>query len=150
MVSHNKNNGKKFLRVIFTRDEQPEKYTPAATAREWAVPASFRQGQIDPSDPDAAKDVHNLWLGVESFGHARLVEVAMISENEYQRTMNRIAHFILEQKITADLSAAFDRAQDEMEHTAKLADRELGTVLAIERVLTKHGVSETFQVVPRE
>lgn len=140
----------KFLRALFTREDQPDQYQTPATAKECVVPATFLLTKLDPADPASAAQVHSFWFGTVSGGHARLAEVTMITANEYQRIINRIAHVMVECGAARDLPAAFDLAQFEVEHTQKLADRDVGTVLVIERVMTKHGISDTFKTVPRE
>ena len=143
------NNTIKFLQVIFTRDDAPEQYEKPAKNGETAIPAAFLLTKLDPLDSASADKVHNYWLGTESGGFAKMVEVRMISPNEYQRVINRVAHLMVEHGVVADLGIAFERAQDEVEHTQKLAERTVGTLLVIERTMTPHGVSETFKTVPR-
>ncbi len=140
----------KFFRVIFTNEETPEKHNPPATARELAVPGTFLYSKLDPETAGDTEKVRSVWFGTDSEGFARLVEIAMVSANEFQRMINRLAHYLVEHNYAPDLGTGFELAQEEADHTRKLADRELGTVMVIDRQMNKWGVSEAFKTVPRK
>lgn len=140
----------KFLRIRYSVDETPDKFNPPALDKEWAIPGTFIFSLLDPKNPHHQNILVNAWLGTETFGFARLAEVAEITPNEYQRVINRLAHYLAENGLARDLEDGFGKASDEAEHTAKLANREIDTVMMVDRVMTPHGVSETFKTVPRE
>lgn len=140
----------KFFRVIYTAEETPEKHDPPASTRELAVPGTFLYSKLDPATGGDTEKVRSLWFGTESCGFARLVEVSMVTANEFQRMINRIAHYLVENNMAPDLGTGFELAQEEADHTRKLADREPGTLMVIDRQMNDWGVSETFKTVPRK
>lgn len=140
----------RFLRAIFSPEEPPEKFNPAANEHEWLVPGTCIFAMLDPTNPKHKNKLINAWLGTENFGFARMAEVVDITANEYQRIINRLAHYLAENGLARDIDHGFEKATDEVEHTAKLANRDPGSVLIVERAMTPHGVSETFKTVPRE
>ena len=138
----------KFLRIIFSDQNGPEQFSVPAKEKEWAIPATCIFSQFTPDTPRAADHLVSAWLGSETFGFSRLAEVAEITPKEFQIVINRLAHFLVEQNLARDLDEAFAKATEEADHTAKLANRDVGSILMVDRVMTKHGVSETFKTVP--
>ncbi len=140
----------KFLRIYTPSEEKRPPLSPEAKAMEWAVPATCIFSKVDLDSPSAQEKIFNGWMGTESFGYARYVEVSEIQQREFQQAINRLAHHLVEIGLCKDLDEAFAVANDEADHAGKLANREEGTVLAVERKITDYGMTETFMTVPKE
>ncbi len=136
----------KFFRII---DSDNPDIESTAKDKELAIPGTFLYSKLDPDQSGDTEKVRSLWFGTETEGFGRMAEVSIVTANEFQRMINRLAHYLVEHNYAADLGTAFELAQDEADHTRKLADRDVGTVMVIDRQMNKFGVSEAFKTVPR-
>ena len=140
----------KFFRAYFAVDEAAKTYSPIAKHGEIVIPGTFLYSRLDPEKSSDKQKVQSLWLGIESFGFSRMAEISTISANDLQRMINRIAHYLVENKFVPDLGKGFEHAQEEAEHSMKLADRELGTIMLVDRKMEDFGVSENFKTLPKK
>ena len=138
----------KFPRAIRLDDSDTQVYDKLATPGEWAVPGSFAFLEIDPDKIDAKKRqaFDHGFLGTESFGWTTLVEVAEISESEYEAIVERLAAHFVEHYGAPDMAAALPTAREEADFAASICEHELHTLLILQRELSEEGVSERFRV----
>lgn len=138
----------KFPRIIRPGDGGRRPFLPTAKAGEWAVTGSFRYAHRDPAslrqaELDAFK--HG-WLGLESFGSARLVEVAEITPADYDDMTRRLAAYYVAEFGVGDINEAMAAAAEEMVFAAAQCDHPLRTVLALDREFNEQGLIETTRV----
>lgn len=139
----------RFPRAIRLDDSDVHVYDKPAAPGEWAVPGSFVFLDVDPDRLDSRKRqaFGHGFLGTESFGWSTLVEVAEISDNEYESVIKRLATHFVEHYGAPDLASALPAARDEANFAASICDHELHTLLILERELGEEGVVERFRVV---
>lgn len=116
---------------------------------EWAVPGGFVFAQADPAQlaGKAQLAFRSGWLGLDSFGHSTLVEVAEIEEAAFFALVERLAR-----RLEADFGApgfgeALAAARHELDDAAGLCEHRLGTLLALEREPAEAGFVERFRVI---
>ena len=137
----------KFPRCIRLDASDQNIYEHAAEPGEWAVPGGFAYADCDPESLDrkARLAFHSAWLGIESFGHSTLTEVAEIDEAGFERAVERLAAHFVERYGAPDLTAALPVARAEAEEAAALCEHKVHTLLALEREMTEAGVVERFR-----
>lgn len=139
----------KFPRTIRLDDSDAQVYDRPARPGEWAVPGSFTFLDVDPAKL-TGKQLQAFghgFLGTESFGWSTLVEVAEISEVEYQAVIDRLAAHFVEQHGAPDMAAALPAAREEADFAASICDHKLHTLLMLERESGEEGIVERFKVV---
>lgn len=116
---------------------------------EWAIPGSFAFAGFDPAQLQGKAQIafKSAWLGLTSFGHTTLVEVAEISEAEFFAAVERLARHIEEVYDAPSFGHALAAARQELEDAAGLCEHKLGTLLAIEREPGDEGFVERFRVI---
>jgi hypothetical protein len=139
----------KFPRCIRLDASDLNIYDRAAEPGEWAVPGGFAFADCDPDSLErkARLAFHSAWLGIESFGHSTMAEVAEIDNAGFEQTIERLARHFVENYGAPDLAAARPVARAEAEEAAGLCQHKLHTLLAIEREMTEAGVVERFRVI---
>lgn len=139
----------KFPRAIRLDDSDKHVYDRPAIPGEWAVPGSFVFLDDDQSRLTGKRlqAFGHGFLGTESFGWSTLVEVAEISENEYETVVDRLATHFVEHYGAPDIATALPAARDEANFAASICDHKLHTLLMIEREFGEESVVERFKVV---
>lgn len=139
----------KFLRTIRLDDSDTQVYERAADPGEWAVPGSFAFLDMDPekmSGKTLQAFLHG-FLGTQTFGWSTLVEIAEISEDEYQQVVDRLAAHLMSHYGAPHIAAALPVAGDEADYAATICEYNLHTLLAIEREFGDEGIEESLKVI---
>ncbi len=139
----------KFLRTVRLDLSDQNVFARAALPGEPAVTGSFAFADLDPQtlSPKGRQAFRNAWLGLDSFGHATLVEIAEVDERELDRAVERLAVLFVSDYGAPDMPAALPVAQDEVAYAASLCTYEPGMLLAIEREMTAEGIRERVHPV---
>ena len=118
---------------------------PTAKAGEWAVTGAFRFAHRDPGTLRSSElDTFKYgWLGLETFGSARLVEVAEIAPADYDEMTRRLAAYYVAEFGVADVNEAMAAAAEEMVFAADQCDHPLRTILMLKREFNEQGLIET-------
>lgn len=141
----------KLFRSMFMEDGTMGRYLPHAEEWELCVPGTCIYRHLDPEDPSTHNQVYSAFLSTETFGFAEWVQVEEITANDYQRLINRLAHHLHENGFVRSLEMGFDIADMELNHGKILANnRPTGTLMAVERRMSKDGVVENFKIIPKE
>ena len=116
---------------------------------EWAVPGGFVFAGADPTrlEGKAQLAFRSGWLGLDSFGHTTLVEVAEIDEAAYFAAVERLARHLEAAYGAPSLGHALAAARQEVDDAAGLCEHKLGTLLALEREPGDAGFVERFRVI---
>lgn len=124
-------------------------FARAAEPGEWAIPGGFVFGGIDPARLEGKEQLafRSGWLGLESFGHITLVEVAEIDEAGFFALVETLARHIEAHYGAPDFEAARAAAHHELDDAAGLCEHKLGTLLAVEREPAGDGFVERFRVI---
>ena len=124
----------------------------AAESGEWAVTGTFAFADADPAAYSNKEKLafKNGWLGTKSFGRVTFVEVAVITEDQYEEVVSCLAAHLHDRYGAPDMDAAVGAARQEVMDTAELSDHPAGTLLAIEREMADEGVSERIKVIPKQ
>ena len=139
----------KFPRAVRLDESDAQVYVNPAVPGEWAVPGSFAFVDKDPAQL-TGKDLQAFghgFLGVDSFGWSTLVEVAEISNHEYERVIDRLAGHFVERYGAPDLATALPAAREEASFAASICEHDLHTLLMLERESGEEGIVERFKVV---
>ena len=139
----------KFPRAIRLDESDAQVYDRTATPGEWAVPGSFVFVDKDPAELEGKvlQAFGHGFLGTESFGWSTMVEVAEISEFEYQGVIDRLAAYFVQSFGAPDIDTALPAAREEASFAASICDHELHTLLMLEREAGDDGIVERFKVV---
>jgi hypothetical protein len=139
----------KFPRIIRPGDGGRRPLLPAAKAGEWAVTGAFRYAHRDPGTLRQAEleTFKHGWLGLGSFGSARLAEVAEISLADYDEMTRRLAAYYVAEFGVGDVNEAMAAAAEETVFAVAQCDHPLGTVLALDREFNEQGLIERTRVV---
>lgn len=139
----------KFLRTIRLYDSDVQIYERAAEPGEWAVPGSFAFLDIPEQDLSGKmlQAFKHGFLGTSTFGWSSLVEIAEISEDEYQDVIDRLAAHFMENYGAPHIAAALPAAGDEADYAAVICEYDLHTLLAIEREFGEEGLEESLKVI---
>ncbi len=143
----------KFPRTVRLDLSDQNVFSRAALPGELAVTGSFAFADLDPEKLSAKgrQAFRNAWLGLDSFGHATLVEIAEVDERELDRAVERLAALFVSDFGAPDMPAALPVAQDEVSYTASLCTHETGVLLAIEREVAAEGIRErVYPVAPQD
>lgn len=124
-------------------------FAQAAAPGEWAIPGGFVFADADPAklQGKAKLAFRSGWLGLESFGHTTLVEVAEIDEAGFFALVERLARHLQEHYGAPDFGAALVAARHELEDAAGLCEHKLGTLLTLERELAEESFIERLRVI---
>ena len=127
-------------------------FARAAAPGEWAIPGGFVFSGValERIEGKAQLAFRSGWLGLESFGHTTLVEVAEIDEAAFFALVETLARHIETHYGAPDLGAALAAARHELDDAAGLCEHKLGTLLALEREPTEEGFVERFRVIEPE
>ena len=141
----------KFPRTIRFDVSDANVFPLASEPNEWAVTGTFAFADTDPSAFTSKEQLafRNGWLGTGSFGRATFVQVAEISEDEFEGVIKSLGNHLLDHFGAPDRETAFNAARDEAEYAAGLCDHPAGTLLSIEREFTDAGVAERIRVIPK-
>mgnify|MGYP003339977629 FL=1 len=139
----------KFPRAIRLDESDVQVYHRPATPGEWAVPGSFAFVDKKPTELEGKllQAFNHGFLGTESFGWSTLVEVAEISDSEYQNVIDRLAAHFVQNYGAPDVPAALPAAREEANFAASICDHDLHTLLMVEREAGEDGIVERFKVV---
>ncbi len=139
----------KFPRAIRLDDSDSQIYEAPAIPGEWAVPGSFAFLDVDPAalSGKQRQAFGHGFLGTESFGWSTLVQVAEISEQEYQAVIGRLAGCFVERYGAPDLATALPAAREEARFAASICEHALNTLLMLERESGVQGIVERFKVL---
>ena len=126
----------------------------AAEPGEWAIPGAFAFADIDPealSGKPRQAFVHG-FLGTTSFGWTTLVEVAEITDDQYEAVIERLATHFAKHYGAPNLEDARSAARAEAEFAAGLCEHKVHTLLALERHFEGDQIVERLKVIqpPRE
>lgn len=124
-------------------------FEEACEVGEWAIPGSFAFAGLDPTrlEGKAQLAFKSAWLGLTSFGHTTLVEIAEIDEAEFFAAVERLARHIEAAYAAPSFGHALAAARQELEEAAGLCEHKLGTLLALERLPSEEGFIERFRVI---
>lgn len=139
----------RFLRTIRLDDSDTQIYERAAEPGEWAVPGSFAFLELEPEQltGKTLQAFKHGFLGTRTFGWSTLVEIAEISEDEYQGVVDRLAAHFMSDYGAPHIAAALPLAGDEADYAAAICEHDLYTLLAIERELGEEGIEESLKVI---
>jgi len=139
----------KFLRTIRLDDSDVQVYERAAEPGEWAVPGTFAFLDMDSEKMSGAtlQAFRFGFLGTRSFGWSTLVEIAEITEDEFQLVVDRLAAHLMSHYGAPHIAAALPVAGDEADYAATICEHELHTLLAIEREFGVEGIEESLKVI---
>ncbi len=144
----------RFLRAIRLDQSDSHVYEVAAESGEWAIPGGFTFADVEPEalTGKTRQAFARGFLGTTSFGWTTLVEVAEISETEFEALIERLASHFVARYGAPDLAAARAAARAEAEFAAGLCEHKVHTLLALEREIGEEGIVERFKVIqpPRE
>jgi len=121
----------------------------ACTPGEWAIPGGFVFAGLDPTGLQGKAQLafRSGWLGLASFGHSTLVEVAEIGEAEFFALVEGLARHIEATYGAPSFGHALAAARHELDDATGLCEHKLGTLLALEREPGKNGFVERFRVI---
>lgn len=116
---------------------------------EWAIPGGFAYWEVDPArlEGKAQLAFRSGWLGLTSFGHSTLVEIAEIDEAAFFAAVERLARHIEAAYGAPSFGHALAAARQEIDDAAALCEHKLGTLLAVERAPSEEGFVERFRVI---
>lgn len=116
---------------------------------EWAIPGGFVFAGADAVrlEGKAQLAFRSGWLGLESFGHTTLVEVAEIAEADFFAQAERLARHLQSHYRAPGFGEALAAARHELDDAAGLCEHKLGTLLALEREPAEAGFVERFRVI---
>lgn len=139
----------RFPRIIRPDQGGRRPLLPTAKTGEWAVTGTFRFAHRDPSTlrPAELDTFKHGWLGLETFGSARLVEVAEIAQTDHDAMTRRLAAYYVAEFGIKDLDEAMAAATEEMLFAASQCGRPVGTILALDREFNEQGLIETTRPV---
>jgi len=139
----------KFLRTTRLDQSDEQVYVLAAESGELAVPGTFAFADLDPETMSTKEQLafQGGWLGIGTFGLSTLVQVAEITEQQFDDGVRRLAEHFVDAYGAPDRDAALDAARIEAADAAGLCDHAPGTLLAIERSFAGEGISEKVRVV---
>jgi len=143
----------KFPRTIRLDSSDREVFSRAARSGEWAVPGTFAFTEVAPESLTGKDQLafKSGWLGTASFGRATVVQVAHISEEQFDAVTAALAAHFVDAWGAPDMAEALHAARAEVADATGLADHKAGTLLAIERAFTADGIRERVRVIePRE
>jgi hypothetical protein len=141
----------KFLRTVRFDASDSQVFEKTAEPGEWAVPGSFEFLDVE-SEQLSGKTLqafNNGFLGIGSFGWSSLVEIAEISDDEYQQVIDQLAQYFIRQHGAPHIAAALPAANDEVHYASEVCEFPLHTLLAIERELGDEGIVESLKVIQR-
>jgi hypothetical protein len=138
----------KFPRIIRPGDGGRRPLVPTAKAGEWAVTGAFRYAHRDPGTlrPAELETFKHGWLGLQSFGSARLAEVAEISTLDYDEMARRLAAYYVAEFGVGDVNEAMAAAAEEMVFAEAQCHHPLRTVLALDREFNEQGLIEKTRI----
>ena len=138
----------KFPRIIRPGNEGRQAAAPPAWTGEWAVTGAFRFAHRDPATlrPTEMEIFKHGWLGLDSFGDGRVIEVAEITPSEFEAMTRRLAAYYMAEHGVANVQEAMEAAEQEMAFAASLCSHPLKTALALDREFNEQGLIETTRV----
>jgi len=139
----------KFLRTVRFDASDSQVFARCAEAGEWAVPGSFEFLDTDPQQLDGKllQAFSNGFLGTRTFGWSSLVEIAQISDDEFQQVIDCLAQHFIQSHGAPHIAAALPAASDEAHYASTVCEYPLHTLLAIEREFGDEGIVESLKVI---
>ena len=139
----------RFPLIIRLDDSDSRVYEKLAVPGEWAVPGSFVFIDSDPDSLNSSQQeaFRHGFLGTSSFGWGTLVMVDEISDQEYEKVVERLATHFMQHYGAPDREAALTAAREEAGFAASLCDHNINTLLAMERKVEDASIIESFRVV---
>ena len=131
----------RFLRALAPRVDDMIVYGQVSPGDEWAVPGGFAYGDGVPGPGERARRAafEQCFLGVESFAHVAVVEVAEIDAADLAQLRVQLALQMVNRLGAPGLGAALPVADDEIAYTLEIAELPVGTRLVIERSVDEDG-----------
>ena len=139
----------RFPRVVRLDESDLEVFERTATPGEWAVPGAFVFLDASP-ETLSGKGLYAFkhgFLGTVSFGWSTLVEIAEISDDDYQQVIDRLAAYLIAEHGAPNIAAALPAATEEVQYAASICEHRLATLLAIDRHLRTEGIVENLKIV---
>lgn len=141
----------KFLRTIRFDASDDHVFERAALSDEWAVPGGFlfSPDNVETLTGKTRQAFANGFLGLGSIGHATLVSVADINEQELDDVTRALAKLFMERFGAPDEQSAMNVAHDEIGFVTDMcAELPINTLLALTRsVGDQDGVRESFRTI---
>ena len=139
----------KFLRSIRLDDSDTQVYEKACEPGEWAVPGSFAFVDVDPAELQGKRlqAFRSGFLGTKTFGWSTLVEIAEMSDDEFQEVIDRLAAHFIEHYGAPHIAAALPAAGEEAHYANAICEYPLHTLLAIEREFGDEGIVESLKMI---
>lgn len=139
----------KFPRTIRLDSSDGQVFTRAAASGEWAVTGTFAFTEVAPESLTGKDQLafRNGWLGTDSFGRATVVQVAHITDEQFDAVTTKLAAHFVDAWGAPDMAEALHAARAEVADATGLSEHKAGTLLAIEREFTPDGVRERVRVI---
>ena len=117
---------------------------------EWAVTGTFSFVDADQTTWSAKEKIafKSGWLGLNSFGRSTLVQIASISESDFEQCIRQLATHLFSAFGAPDMLVALDAARQELTDMATLCTHPVGTLLAIGRESQEDGIAEQVRLIP--
>lgn len=139
--------GRKLLRGARLDDSDEDIFEIAARPGEWVIPGSFEFLDDDDSTLTGKRlqAFRAGFLGLTSFGRSTIASISSASDDQFQEAVEQLAAHLFDHYGAPDRAAALHAARTELEYAESLCEYEIGTLVAVERELTEHGIAENFK-----
>jgi len=116
---------------------------------EWAIAGTFSFVDSDPTTWSKKQKLtfQSAWLGIGSFGYSTFVQATAIPSSEYEQLLLTLSAHLTDQYMAPNLEVATDAAKQEIDDMATLCNHPPGTLLAIERIIDGHNITEKTRVI---
>jgi hypothetical protein len=140
----------RFPRTCRLDDSDDHAFPAAARAGEWAISGGFVFAEREPAllTGRAGEAFAHGFLGTDSFGWSRLVEIVDIGAEAFDAVIEALARHLRVAYGAPDLAAARAVAREEAEFAAaSLGAAPAGTLVAVDRAWGPQGITERFRTV---
>lgn len=141
----------KFFRTIRFDSSDEHVFERAALSDEWAIPGGFLFSRQDPAalTGKARQAFANGFLSLASGGHATLVSVADIRNDERESLTAGLAKLFVDQFGAPDEQSAANAAAEEIGFVTDMcAGLPINTLMALSRAVDEAGeIRETFRII---
>lgn len=138
----------KLARTIRLDESDDNVFRQAASSGEWAISGGFAFSNLSEDDLSGKtrQEFANGWLSLDSFGRATFAAVTVITEQEFQELIDRLAAHFVEYYGAPNIDAARPVAAEELEQMrAMCEDHDDNTIVMISRSLTDTGIHESYR-----
>lgn len=125
-------------------------FPKTASAREWMISGGFEFANSSKEELTGkpGQAFQGGWLGLESFGRATYVAVAIIEDADFEALIETLAAHFVSAYGAPSLEAARPVAYAELQHMVDLCnEHEPNTILTVRRAFSDDGIEETFHVI---